>query len=66
MPNPTPIPFSEEDSLKLIQMYKNLRQKKKDGHFSYTSAMGLAAICAALKSRGFVLTDDDNTWVLYT
>ena len=57
-------PLNEEDSFKLLRMYQNLHQKKIEGKFSYTSAMGLAAICAELERRGFVLSDDKTTWIM--
>lgn len=58
--------MDEKSDLELIRMYQHLYEKRKAGKFSYASAIGFAAISAALESRGYVLLEDKTTWVQYT
>jgi hypothetical protein len=47
----------------LIAIYKSLRRKGNSPEYSQNDALELLAVCAELGARGYVLADDESTWI---
>lgn len=49
--------------IELNERYKQLKTKERDGTIDGTDALDLVVITVELGKRGYVLSDDETTWI---
>ena len=49
--------------LVLNEQYKQLKDKENNGVFGLEDALNLAKVCIELDKRGYLLSEDESTWL---